>query len=215
MVLIGNNSYICQRKYTSAAKSAGYSQQDHRYRRRRGYTSIYRKSQKIMLIELLWTTHWFAYSSEATPDWASDRAKCQQLRSQGILKDGQHRMLQHHTILQQPNANVLRRTAVQNLRWLPKKTFTLIDILDCHVEVPESKDISDILKASAIQNHEIKSQSQKGGPVAAGYRWNTARPAPELSMPQLVVSHGLTPSEKGWSTGIMIPNMAEKGKTLI
>ena len=28
MVLIGNNSYICQRKYTSAAKSAGYSQQD-------------------------------------------------------------------------------------------------------------------------------------------------------------------------------------------
>ena len=31
-------------------------------------------------------------------------------------------------------------------------------------------------------------------------------------MPQLVVSHGLTPSEKGWSTGIMIPNMAEKEK---
>ena len=168
-----------------------------------------------MLIKLLWTTHWFAYS-EATPDWATHRAKCQQMRSQGILKDGQHRMLQHHTILQQPNPNVLRRTAVQNLHWLPKKSFTLIDILDCHVEVPESKDI---LKHSQGLSHP-KSWNQ----ITAPERWacsswvslkHTARPAPELSMPQLVVSHGLTPSEKGWSTGIMIPKKAENEKTLI
>ena len=51
----------------------------------------------------------------------TNRTKYQQLRSQGILKDGQHRMLQHHTIFQQPNPNVLRRAAVQNLRSFAKK----------------------------------------------------------------------------------------------